>query len=100
MEAVPGSMASRFSERVLQLLERVEHRCADTRTEKEAVYQLPYEDYVRQGLIDPRADGRLYDKPLDDAPNAWITTTFIDGDLASTVRVHVATDENGALPSL
>ena len=100
MEAGLGSTASRFSERVLQLLERAEHRCADTCTEKEAVYRLRYEVHMRQGLIEPRADGRLYDKALDDAPDAWIMTTFIDGELASTLRIHVAADENGALPSL
>jgi hypothetical protein len=94
------STTSRFSDRVLRLLERVEHRCAYTRAEKEAAYRLRYEAYIRQGLIEPRLDGRLYDEAYDDAPNAWITTTFIDGELASTVRVHVATDENSVLPSL
>jgi hypothetical protein len=100
MDAGVSGTASRFSDRVLRLLERVEHRCARTRTEKEAVYWLRYEAYIRQGLIDPRVGARLYDKAVDDAPNAWITTTFIDGELASTVRVHVAADENGVLPSL
>jgi hypothetical protein len=100
MEARVGSGTPGFSERVLRLLERVEHRCANTRTEKEAVYRLRYEAYIRQGLIEPRAEGRLYDNAQDDTRNAWITTTFIDGELASTARVHVAADENGALPSL
>jgi hypothetical protein len=100
MDAGIGSTTSRFSDRVLRLLERVEHRCADTRSEKEAVYRLRYEAYIRKGLIEPRADGQLCDKVFDEAPNAWITTTFIDGELATTFRVHVAADENGALPSL
>jgi hypothetical protein len=100
MNAGVGGSTSRFSDRVFRLLERVEHRCADTPFEREAVYRLRYEAYVRQGLIEPRADGRLYDKTLDEAPNAWLTTTFIDGELASTFRVHVAADETGVLPSL
>jgi hypothetical protein len=100
MDAGVGGTTSRFSDRVLRLLERVEHRAAGTRAEKEAVYRLRYEAYIRQGLISPRADGRLYDKAVDEAPNAWITSTFIDGELASTVRVHVASDEKSALPSL
>jgi hypothetical protein len=90
---------SRFSDRVLRLLERVEHRCAETRSEKEAVYRLRYDAYIRQGLIEARFDGQLYDRALDEAPDAWITTTFIDGKLASTFRVHVAVDESSALPS-
>jgi hypothetical protein len=100
MDVGVGGATSRFSDRVLRLLERVEHRRAHSRAEKDAVYRLRYDAYIRQGLIEPRADGRLYDKAIDDAPNAWITTTFIDGELASTVRVHVGADENDALPSL
>jgi hypothetical protein len=100
MDAGVGGTTSRFSDRVLRFLERVEHRCAVTRAEKEAVYRLRYEAYIREGLVDPRADGRLCDRTLDDAPNARITTTFIDGELACTVRVHVAADEDSVLPSL
>jgi hypothetical protein len=100
MVAGVGDAGSRFSDRVLRFLERVEYRCAVTRAEKEAVYRLRYDAYIREGLIAPRADGQLYDEALDDAPNAWITTMFIDGELASTVRVHVASNENGVLPAL
>ena len=100
MVAGVGDTGSRFSDRVLRFLERVEYRCAVTRAEKEAVYRLRYDAYIREGLIAPRADGQLYDEALDDAPNAWITTMFIDGELASTVRVHVASDETGVLPAL
>jgi hypothetical protein len=68
--------------------------------ERQAVHRLRYDAYVRRRLIEPRADGQLYDEEYDDASNAWITMTFIDGELASTLRVNVAVDENGALPSL
>jgi hypothetical protein len=100
MDAGAIGAASRFSDRVLRMLERVEHRRAETKAEREAVYRIRYEAYIRQKLIDPRADRRLYDEALDESPNAWITTTFIDGELASTVRVHVADNEDSALPSL
>ncbi len=95
-----AKMSPRFSDRILQLLERVEHRCAETRTEKEAVARIRNEADFRQRLVEPRANGRLHDKGLDDAPNAWVTMTFIDGELASTLRLHVAADEKDALPSL
>jgi hypothetical protein len=100
MDAGGGATTSRFSDRVLRLLERVEHRCAETRAEKEAVYRLRYDAYVRQKLIEPRADRQLYDEEYDDASNTWIMTTFIDDELASTLRVNVAADEKGRLPSL
>jgi len=100
MDMGVSGMSSRFSDRVLRLLERVEHRRANTRTEREAVYRLRHEGDVRQGLNEPRADGQSDDKALDGAPNAWITTTFIDGELASTMRVHIGADETDAIPSL
>ncbi|MGA2042130.1 MAG: hypothetical protein ABSG83_02035 [Roseiarcus sp.] len=84
----------------MRALERVEYRCARTNAEKEAAYRLRYEAYIRQGLIASRADGMLYDKGVDDAPNAWITTMFIDGELASTVRIHVADRASAAIPSV
>jgi hypothetical protein len=100
MGAPTAEATSRFSERILRFLERVEHRVARTPGEKEAVYRLRYEAYFRNRLIEPRADGRLYDEHYDDAPNCWITTTYIDGELAASARIHLAADESAILPSL
>jgi hypothetical protein len=100
MDAQIDGAVSRFSERVLRLMERVEHRIARTPADREAVYRLRYEAYVRDGRIEPRADGQLRDEPYDDAPNGRILTTFIDGELAGATRVHVASDEGAVLPSL
>ncbi len=61
---------------------------------------MRYEAYIRNGLIEPRADGQLYDKRYDDASNSWIATTFIDGELAATVRINLGVDETAVLPSL
>lgn len=100
MDARIADATSRFSDRVVRFLERVEHRVARTAAEREAVFRLRYEAYIRNGLIEPRADGRLHDERYDDAPNSWITTTFVDGELAGTTRVNLGADENAVLPSL
>lgn len=100
MSAQIADATSRFSDRVLRFLERVEHRVARTPAEKEAVYRLRYDAYSHNGLIEPQADGQLHDDRYDDAPDAWMTTTYIDGELASTTRVNVARDGNGILPAL
>jgi hypothetical protein len=99
MDAHVAGATSRFSDRVLRFLKRVEHRVAEAPAAREAVYRLRYEAYIRNGLIEPRADGRLYDERYDEAPDAWITTTFIDGELAATTRVNLGADENAILPS-
>jgi len=94
-----ADQASRFSERVQRLLERVEHRVAKTAAEKEAVYRLRYEAYFRNSLIESVDNAQLYDRKYDEAPNTWITTTFIDGELAATTRMTVGADDDAILPS-
>ncbi len=93
--ALPG-----FSDRVLRFLERVEHRIARTDSEREAVFRLRYDAYVRNGLLEPRSDRRLFDARYDNAANSWITMTFVDGELAGSVRVTVGVGMDADLPSL
>jgi hypothetical protein len=100
MDESSGGATLSFADRVLRLLERVEHRIARAPAEREAAYRLRYDAYSRIGFL-ARAEGdRLYDPRYDDAPNAWITTTYLDGELAGTVRVNVGADEKAILPGL
>jgi hypothetical protein len=100
MDLATGGAPRSFSDRVLRLLERVEHRVAKAPAEREAAFRLRSEAYQKNGVLQ-RSDGdRLYDPRYDDAPNAWVTTTFIDGELAGTVRVNLGVDENAILPGL
>ncbi len=98
MGAAIAESGSHFSDKILQFLERVQHRVATTPDEKEAAYRLRYDAYIRNELIDPREDGLLHDS-YDDAPNSWIVSTHIDGEMVATVRVSVAVGADGALPS-
>ena len=78
--------APRFADRVAEMLERVEHRPAICQADREAAYRLRYEAYLRQNLLNERRDATLYDEVYDKSPNSLITMTYIDGELASTVR--------------
>src|SRR5664280_54827 len=98
MDARIANTPSHFSDRVFRLLERVEHRVAKSVAEREAVFRLRYEAYRRNALLEPRADGQLYDERYDNAPNALITMTFLDGELAGTTRVNLGAGENAILP--
>ncbi len=99
MTATAGSLPN-FTDRVLRLLERVEHRIAKSDFEREEVFRLRYDAYARNGLLTSRTDGRLFDARYDTVENAWITTTFIDGELAGSVRVNVGGGVDANLPSL
>jgi hypothetical protein len=98
MEPGITNTPSRFADRVLRFLERVEHRRADTPAQKEEIYRLRYEAYMREGAIEPNATGMFHDA-FDDAPNVWVIGTYIDGELASSIRLHVASTEDTAFPA-
>jgi hypothetical protein len=100
MSSATGGSPTSFSDRVLRFLERVEHRIARTDFERETAFQLRYDAYVRNDLLEPGADRRIFDKHYDVAHNAWITLTFLDGELAATTRLNLGIGENSLLPSV
>lgn len=88
-----------FPERVTALLERVDYRRADTAEEREAIFRLRYDAYLREGAIKPSVSHRYAD-PLDDLPNCWIFGVYLDGELASSIRLHVTVPECKQLPAV
>jgi hypothetical protein len=75
-----------------ELLDQVDYRLAETPEEKEAIYNLRYRAYLREGAIAPSADQRVTDQ-YDDAPNAWTFGIYLHGELYSSVRISVLTSE-------
>jgi hypothetical protein len=74
------------------LFDRVDYRLAETPEEKDSIYQLRYKAYLHGGLILPSESRRVTDV-YDDAPNAWIFGVYLDGELCSSLRIHVLTSE-------
>jgi hypothetical protein len=99
MVALKSDPTKSLSDRVWALLERVNYRRADMVEEREAIFRLRYEAYLREGAISSSTSGRFCDA-LDDATNAWIFGVYIDGELASSIRLHVAHRKWHALPAL
>lgn len=87
-----------FSDRVFQLLDRIDYRPADSAEEREAIFRLRYQAYLREGAIAPNFLGTFSD-PYDDSHNAWLFGLYIDGELASSLRLHVVTAEHRDSPS-
>ena len=87
-----------LDERVHQLLDRVEYRRADRDEDREAIYRLRYEAYLREGAIEP-SFGRRYSDAHDDDDNAWIVGAYVDGVLTSSFRIHVATPDYPDMPA-
>src|SRR5271167_109923 len=88
-----------FSDRIAQLLARIDCRRADTREQREAIFRLRYDAYLREGAIFPNSSGMFSDR-YDETPNAYLFGLYIDDKLASSIRIHVASKECPACLSL
>jgi N-acyl-L-homoserine lactone synthetase len=87
-----------FSDRVAQLLDRIDCRPAGSAEDREAIFRLRYEAYLREGAIGLNFSGTFSD-PYDDSANAWLFGLYLDGELASSIRLHVAGGEYPDFPS-
>src|SRR5262245_36545185 len=87
-----------FANRVADLLHRLDCRIAETPEERETIFRLRYECYLREGAIEANASETFSD-PYDDSPNARIFGLYLDGELASSIRIHVTSPEHADFPS-
>jgi N-acyl-L-homoserine lactone synthetase len=94
----PGSEGT-FSNRVASLLARVDCRRADSSEEREAIFRLRYQAYLREGAISPNPS-QIFSDSYDDTDNAHLFGLYIDGELASSIRIHVVSKEHPYSPSL
>jgi hypothetical protein len=91
--AVLTRPAPALIDRIYDLMERVDYRLVTSEEDRDAVFRLRYDAYVREGTIAPDFSRRLSDS-YDDRENTWIFALFVDGRLASTIRLGIATREN------
>ena len=84
--------ASSFSDRVLRLLDKIDCKLANGSEQREAIFRLRYRAYRREGAISRNSSGTFSDL-FDDKGNGFLFGFYIDGELASSIRVHVASKE-------
>lgn len=89
----------RLIDRVQRLVEKADYRKADTPQEREAIYRLRYRAYISEGAIPPN-ETQSFSDPLDTQPNAVTFGVYVDGELASSIRLHVASHAHPNLPAL
>src|SRR5581483_20259 len=99
LAAAQGQTAGSFIDRVDRLLERTDYRRADTAEERSAIFRLRHEAYLREGAIVPRLSGEFTD-PFDDEENAWIFGVYVDGALASSIRLNITVPGASRFPTL
>jgi len=88
-----------FSESVALLLDTMDVRRAETLEERENIYRLRYQAYLREGAISPNYTGTFSD-PYDESENAYLFGMYLDGELVSSLRMHIGSLEHPKFPSL
>jgi N-acyl-L-homoserine lactone synthetase len=87
-----------FSERVARLLDRIDCRPAVSAAEREAIFRLRYRAYLSEGAIRP-SFAQTFTDPYDDGDNVWLLGLYLEGELASSIRLHVASAAHPDFPS-
>lgn len=87
--------ASRFAGTLIDIMDRVEYRRVRPEDLTDPVYRLRYEAYRREEFIPFNSLGLLRDEfdNFDEYPNSWNFGVYIDGNLASSLRIHYLTPE-------
>ncbi len=92
-QAEPG----RFSEKLMQLLDRVEYRRVETGEDMEDIARLRYKSYKSVNLMELTGSTLIDD--LDFDSHAYVFGLYLDEVLVSTVRVHHVTPDHRASTS-
>lgn len=91
--------ADDFAKRMIDFTAQLDCRVARTLDEREEIFSLRYDAYLREGGIAPNPSKLLKDR-YDDLPNVWIFGCRINGKLVSSLRVNVASPQHPASPSV
>jgi hypothetical protein len=97
--SAPEASQDDLSDRLGALFSGIEYRRADSPGEREAIFRLRHEAYLREGAIAPSHTGRFADAD-DEADNAYLVGLYIHGELASSLRLHIASKDRPDFPSL
>ncbi len=79
--------ARTFSDRIEYLLKHVQYRRAESEADLEAILRLRYDAYLKEDAITASASRKLEDA-FDAVDNVYNFGVFIDGELASALRLH------------
>ena len=99
MSALAVELPTSLVDRVERLLQRVDYRRAESTEERSAIFRLRHEAYLREGAIAPKFSGEFSD-PVDDRDNVWIFGVYIDGRLASSIRLSITMPGSADIPAL
>jgi hypothetical protein len=90
---------SPMSPRVTSILDRIEYRVANTEHERERIYRLRYDAYLREDAIRESDSMRLADR-FDALPNSELYGIYLDELLIASIRLHVVDKGSRTSPAV
>jgi hypothetical protein len=94
---IPAGPESAFCERIEMLLARSDCRLAKSAQQREKIFRLRQAACARVGAVSQHP---FPSDHYDFAGNVYLLGSYIDGELASSVRLHVASTRQHRSPSL
>ena len=88
-----------FADHLATLSARIEWGRAETSEERQAIFRLRYQAYLWEGMI-PANPFEKFTDAADCADNAHLFGVYIDGKLASSLRLHIGSQDHPDVPSL
>ena len=97
MSSVARCPQKTFSERLVDFASEVRYQRVETEHEREAVFRLRYEAYVREGTI-PISFSKRFSDTYDETCNVWIFGVYINGEL-QPVELDGMSEPYGSTPA-
>jgi N-acyl-L-homoserine lactone synthetase len=88
-----------FASRLSAFTQAVDIRRASTEEDREEIFRLRYDAYRREGAIESNFGHRFSDR-FDEVENAFLFGVRLEGELVSSIRVHVATEQYPDSPTV
>lgn len=88
-----------FNEKLAHALSTVTYRVARSLAERDAIFELRYRGYLRDGGIGPNPTERFSDA-WDDVDNVLLMGMYLGDRLASTVRFHMNRPHGARMPAM
>ena len=90
---------SNFATKLLGFLQEADYRVASSKIDREEIFRLRYDSYLKEGAIAENPSS-MFNDAYDEFDNCWIFGVYLEGKLASSIRCHVISPENRKGPAL
>jgi len=93
-----AALSTRFAE-LSRFSQRLACKAAKSYVERDAIFKLRYQSYLRAEVISQNSFGR-YIEAADHAPNTYLVGLYLDGKLVSSLRLQIGSPSTPNIASL